>query len=441
MAREHDVIVIGAGISGLLTSLALSKEGKKVLLLEKENYLGGVCRSYDVDGYRVDTGPHIITRVDRGPLKELIDKYFEVSPIFMPHGKYYIRLNGQVRVFPWNLKDWLSFDALPPIDRLYLMKTLFSASYIFSSTQDFSRISVGKLIGDGVSKETKRFLDCMSYFMTGTSVDEAPVARFIDREKYMAISDKFLDKLYAALMKEGAVDQTYPKNGIQSIIDSIITSMPKDSVDIHTNEGVKKIEVNGDTRIVATNKDNYKSNAVIYSGFASDLPELVDNLPKEYSESLNYVKRVNALAVWLGLNKKIFQNYGSEIWADSDPYSWVVPTSNYDPSLAPKDKQLVGFTFIMPDKYDIGNEKKKVLNAIYNILPELESCTEMVHYQHLVPEKAAWTVNTKFASVKTPINGLYLVGTDTEKKSMGITRASYSVLNLISTLREDKIIA
>lgn len=34
--KDYDVVVIGAGISGLLSALALSKEGKKVLILEKK---------------------------------------------------------------------------------------------------------------------------------------------------------------------------------------------------------------------------------------------------------------------------------------------------------------------------------------------------------------------------------------------------------------------
>ena len=57
MSTKYDVIVVGAGVSGLLSALSLSKEGKSVLILEKEDYVGGVCRSYKVQGYTVDTGP------------------------------------------------------------------------------------------------------------------------------------------------------------------------------------------------------------------------------------------------------------------------------------------------------------------------------------------------------------------------------------------------
>ena len=440
---EYDVIVIGGGISGLLSTLALSKEGRKVLLIEKDSQLGGVCRSYSVDGYKVDTGPHIITRLEHGPLKALMDKYFELTPLFIPHGKYYVRLGKRVLPFPWNMSAWLTFDLLPPVDRIYLMKTLFTASYLFSSDQNLQKMSVGQLVGEGVSQETKHFLNCMCAFMTGgSSMYETPVSRFIDSEHYKTMPEQgIIDKLYSVLMKEGATDQTYPKKGIQTITDSIIASLPKDKVTVKTLEEAKRIEHEGSRKIVATNKDNYTAETIVYTGFARDLPELVKELPKEYSEKLGKIRHIRSLSLWLGLKKKVFDVQGSEIWADGEPYSWVVSTSNYDPELAPKGKQLVGFGFIMPKDTKPEDYRKKAIDHVYKTMPGLEKQVEMTHYQYLVPEKAVWTVTTEFADVKTPVEGLYLAGTDTTKKSMGITRASYSVVRLLEELRKDRKIA
>jgi phytoene dehydrogenase-like protein len=73
-------------------------------------------------------------------------------------------------------------------------------------------------------------------------------------------------------------------------------------------------------------------------------------------------------------------------------------------------------------------------------MPDLEKKVDMTHYQMLIPEKAMWTIATQFAGVKTPLEGVYLVGTDTEKRSMGVTRASYSVLKLLGTLKQDRIL-
>ncbi|MDD5111037.1 MAG: FAD-dependent oxidoreductase [Candidatus Altiarchaeota archaeon] len=435
---DYDVAVVGGGVSGLLSALALSKEGKKVVLLEREPMVGGVLRSYNIEGYRVDTGPHIITRLEHGPLKLLMDKYFEVTPIFVPHGRYFVRLGGMVRPFPWNLRDWLSFDLIPPVDRLYLVKTLFSASYLLGEERDLNNLSVAELIGSGISPETGRFLDCMCAFMTGGgSMAATPVARFIDAERYKSISEGYLDKLYNVLMKEGGTDQTYPKTGVQSIVDSIVTSIGG-RADLNVNEEVTGIDIGEKSVELSTTKDSYTADYLVYSGFSSELPKLARGLPKDYAALLGRIKRISSMTVWLGLKKKVFMEQGSEIWADSQPYSWVVPTSNYDPGLAPKDHQLVGFAFNMPQGFDLEREKRRALDMIYQTVPGVEQGVDFTHVQALVPEKAVWAVGAQFADVKSPVDRLYLVGTDTEKRSMGVTRASYSVVKLLSKLEDDK---
>ena len=40
--RDADVIVIGAGHNGLAAAATLAKQGKKVLVLEKNGYVGGM---------------------------------------------------------------------------------------------------------------------------------------------------------------------------------------------------------------------------------------------------------------------------------------------------------------------------------------------------------------------------------------------------------------
>ncbi len=54
--ERYDVIVIGAGLGGLLTGAILARRGRRVLVLEREPHAGGRLRSYDVDGFVVDCG-------------------------------------------------------------------------------------------------------------------------------------------------------------------------------------------------------------------------------------------------------------------------------------------------------------------------------------------------------------------------------------------------
>lgn len=51
---RHDVIVIGGGLAGLTTAALLARKGRQVLLLEKNQGLGGYARSYSSHGHRFD---------------------------------------------------------------------------------------------------------------------------------------------------------------------------------------------------------------------------------------------------------------------------------------------------------------------------------------------------------------------------------------------------
>jgi len=57
MAR-WDAIVVGGGVSGLSLGTLLAGAGRKVLVLEKENYLGGRASSTTYRGHIVDSGIH-----------------------------------------------------------------------------------------------------------------------------------------------------------------------------------------------------------------------------------------------------------------------------------------------------------------------------------------------------------------------------------------------
>ena len=110
--KKYDVIVVGAGVSGLLAALTLSKHGRKSLFLKRRASRGN-CNSYVVDGYQVDTGAHAITHLIEGPLPRLMDNYFDFLPVFEDYGYYYVRTENGLTKVPSNLKDFVTFDVLP----------------------------------------------------------------------------------------------------------------------------------------------------------------------------------------------------------------------------------------------------------------------------------------------------------------------------------------
>ncbi|MFC7344080.1 phytoene desaturase family protein [Saccharopolyspora griseoalba] len=57
---EH-VVVVGAGLSGLSAALHLAGAGRRVTVVEREATPGGRAGLHELDGYRIDTGPTVLT--------------------------------------------------------------------------------------------------------------------------------------------------------------------------------------------------------------------------------------------------------------------------------------------------------------------------------------------------------------------------------------------
>jgi phytoene dehydrogenase-like protein len=61
-----DAIVIGSGIGGLACAAALTKAGRRVLVLEQHSVAGGLTQTFTRDGYTWDVGVHYLGQMGRG---------------------------------------------------------------------------------------------------------------------------------------------------------------------------------------------------------------------------------------------------------------------------------------------------------------------------------------------------------------------------------------
>ena len=85
--NRFDIVIIGAGIGGLICGTMLAKNGKKVLIIEKNKVVGGCCCGFTRKNVYFDAGAHIFGSCDSGQalgriLSELnIDiKFNRISP-------------------------------------------------------------------------------------------------------------------------------------------------------------------------------------------------------------------------------------------------------------------------------------------------------------------------------------------------------------------------
>ena len=93
--KHYDTIIIGSGMGGLATAAILSKEGQKVLVLERHYTAGGFTHVFKRKGYEWDVGIHYIGEVQKN--EKLIKKLFD----YVTNGKLHWADMGDIydRIF------------------------------------------------------------------------------------------------------------------------------------------------------------------------------------------------------------------------------------------------------------------------------------------------------------------------------------------------------
>lgn len=56
--KEYDIVIIGAGLTGLTAGFYITKQGKTVAIVEKQNRIGGQIQTFEQDGFIFEKGPN-----------------------------------------------------------------------------------------------------------------------------------------------------------------------------------------------------------------------------------------------------------------------------------------------------------------------------------------------------------------------------------------------
>ncbi len=80
-----DAVVFGSGVGGCVAAARLAAAGLRVAVLERNPVTGGILASYHRDGFKLDTGSHLVSRGSRGPLGVAVRTLGVDPPTLLTH--------------------------------------------------------------------------------------------------------------------------------------------------------------------------------------------------------------------------------------------------------------------------------------------------------------------------------------------------------------------
>lgn len=342
--KQRNIIVLGAGISGLATASLLAKAGHKVKVLEGASWIGGKSKRIVVDGQRMDTGPALVTFP--GVWEEFIRRYdnlgtglksSEIAPItFEPLaevGEYFYR--GDKCLLPvepgnkWH-EPWARFEAVH--GKLYKEITTLLTN---TSMSPKAVPAVSKLVANyGLRLTTKSYLDGLKWLPEGLKeiISIHTLNAGVAPESTLA--------LFATMPAVMATQKVLvPVGGVNEIPLTLEKLARHAGVEITLNEKVTGITRNK----VTTAKGQYQADLVISSLDAKVTDRLLGKVTNESGRKMS----CSGVAIYAVLDQ--------DLPAGTKTHSVIMPN---DPAALHKSlgaKQLPAESMVFVNYYSAGH--------------------------------------------------------------------------------------
>ena len=412
------LVVVGGGFAGLSSACFLAKEGHSVTLIEKNDQLGGRCRSFESNGFSFDMGPSWYWMPD------IFEKFFNEFGFSASDFYKLKRLDPSYRVFyekeekidlPANYEELRKiFDAIEPGSAKKLDQFLHHAEYKY-------KVGLGEFVYKP-SLSIKEFLD-MRLVKDAFRMD---LFKSISKEIRSKFSDPRLIQLleFPVLFLGAKPSQTpalyslmnfadiklgtwYPEGGMVEIPRAMEKVARSLGVRIRVSESVKSFKISNRTVVgVQTQSDLYPCDAVIsgadyHHTEMNLLPVELRSYDERYWQSR--VMAPSSLLFYLGLNREIpnllhhnlffdanFDKHASLIYDDpgwpEKPLFYACCPSKTDQTVAPSGNEnmflLIPLSAGLEDNM---NERE----ALFDILvARLQSHTGVNIKDHIVYKRS-----------------------------------------------------
>lgn len=340
-------IVLGTGLTGLACAAGLREDGHEVVLLEKGVEVGGLAKSFRIDGYTFDYGPHLLFGAKvLGLLGATLAPNLEFIKLSRTMERMYFK--NKYFKFPFEPKNLLvqmDLTAVPGVFAELLQRKLRRNTNQSepANLEDWVIHYVGKRLYEYIS------LGSYIYKLYGLSGRDASKDWGIQKLRFLASwRDKGLVQLAMKVLKEEKEQQkavvTYPISGIDNVPRQLARNLVQGGAEIRLDAEATTIErKNGRLAVffrTRREERRVEGDFVISTTPITALMKMLEpSVPQKMKELSNRLRYRSLLLLYLCIKKEQVLDYLSIYFTEPDyPFRRITEFAHQSRSMAPEGR-------------------------------------------------------------------------------------------------------
>ena len=415
---DYDFIIIGAGINGLALGALLSKDGARVLVLEKSREIGGRAWVQERGGFQVDYGMHLVRFGKESVLSGICSALGHTLEFHNVESTFLVADGGQLEI---------------PARGASQSMNMFAGD---RTLDELKRVSIQSWMDEkGMGRRLRRL-----FTATSATLNVNP---FVERSSVGGLL------LNLKKVGESEVGAAYPAGGWKPIFRLFQDWIGKKG-QVRTSTPVESIMVqNGRAVGIRTREGNITAERVASSIPCQELFKILDDklCPPGFVAKCRGFRPTSGIVLDYGISGVI--SPGRNLWCLWEPLSFGFFSSNFEPRLAPPDHQLLTWFYPL-EKFQVeDNEasrgfKARLEAAVFALFPALPERIMWSRSLYLpMVDGAEVSVDQTREDRPEPavpgVDGLFLVGDSIGGEGAGGDIGHNSVLQCYSTITGKKI--
>ena len=252
--NNYDVLIVGAGFAGAVVANQMAEKGKKVLIIEKRNHIGGNAYDYKKDGILVHQyGPHIFHTNN----KEVFEYLSKFSAFYPYEHKVLGHVQDKLVPIPFNLESIEEcFDA----ETAKELKEVLINEYGEGKKVPIMELKKNdnpkiKELSNFIFENVFKYYTMKQWGLKAEEIDPAVTARVPVNVSY---DDRYFNDIY----------QYMPTNGYTAIFENMLKNP---LIEIHLNTDASKLlEFDFENKEIKYQGEVFKG-SLIYTGAVDEL--------------------------------------------------------------------------------------------------------------------------------------------------------------------------